>query len=59
MKEIYIVGVGSYSEVMYELAKDCGYAVKGFYDVCENGAVRSVMAVGSPARVIKEREPIK
>ena len=40
MKEIYIVGIGLYSEVMYELATDCGYTVNGFYDIY-NGEYRT------------------
>lgn len=43
MKEIYIVGIGSYSEVMYELATDCGYTVKGFYDAYDGDYVSEVM----------------
>ncbi|MCC3648456.1 acetyltransferase [Cytobacillus oceanisediminis] len=31
-EEIYIVGAGTYGEVMYELAEVLGYTVKGFYD---------------------------
>lgn len=36
MKEIHIVGAGTYGEVMYELAEECGYHVAGFYDEDEN-----------------------
>lgn len=32
MKEIYIIGAGTYGEVMYELAEDCGYKVIGYLD---------------------------
>lgn len=32
MKEIYIIGSGTYGEVMYELAEECGYKVLGFFD---------------------------
>lgn len=31
-KDIYIVGAGTYGEVMCELAEILGYSVKGFYD---------------------------
>lgn len=32
MKEnIFLIGVGNYTEVIIELAKDCGYKVKGLY----------------------------
>jgi len=30
-KEIYLIGVGNYTEVIVELANDCGYHVKGLY----------------------------
>lgn len=30
-KEIYLIGVGNYTEVIIELAIDCGYAIKGLY----------------------------
>jgi len=30
-KEIYLFGVGNYTEVIIELAMDCGYEVKGLY----------------------------
>ncbi|MCF6346901.1 MAG: acetyltransferase [Flavobacteriaceae bacterium] len=30
-KEIYLIGVGNYTEVIIELARDCGYLVKGLY----------------------------
>lgn len=43
MKEIYIVGIGSYSEVMYELAVDCGYIVKGFYDAYDGDHISEIM----------------
>ncbi len=29
--EIYLLGVGNYTEVVIELAQDCGYDVKGLY----------------------------
>ena len=32
MKEIYIIGAGTYGEAMFELAEACGYNVVGFYD---------------------------
>lgn len=32
MKEIYIVGSGTYGDAMFELAEECGYRVMGFYD---------------------------
>lgn len=30
-KDIYLIGVGNYTEVIIELARDCGYVVKGLY----------------------------
>ncbi|AUC80642.1 DapH/DapD/GlmU-related protein [Lacinutrix sp. Bg11-31] len=30
-KEIYLIGVGNYTEVIIELAIDCGYTVNGLY----------------------------
>ncbi|HWL26902.1 MAG TPA: NeuD/PglB/VioB family sugar acetyltransferase [Ureibacillus sp.] len=35
-KDIYIVGAGTYGEVMFELAKLLGYSVKGYYDEDDN-----------------------
>ena len=32
IKEMYIVGAGSYGEVMFELAEELGYKISGFYD---------------------------
>ena len=32
VKEVYIIGAGTYGEAMYELAEVLGYKVKGFYD---------------------------
>jgi UDP-perosamine 4-acetyltransferase len=32
MKEIYIIGAGTYGEVMFDLAENCGYNVAGFFD---------------------------
>jgi sugar O-acyltransferase (sialic acid O-acetyltransferase NeuD family) len=44
-KEIYIVGAGTYGEVMYELAEILGYKVNGFYDEDENKLNLSIMGV--------------
>lgn len=44
-KEIYIVGAGTYGEVMYELAKVLGYKVKGFYDEDEEKKDNILMGV--------------
>ncbi|AUC75606.1 DapH/DapD/GlmU-related protein [Olleya sp. Bg11-27] len=30
-KDIYLIGVGNYTEVIIELARDCGFTVKGLY----------------------------
>ena len=32
MKELYILGAGTYGEVIFELAETVGYSVVGFYD---------------------------
>src|SRR5690625_4049524 len=32
IKDIYIIGAGTYGEAMYELALIKGYTIKGFYD---------------------------
>ena len=45
MKEIYIIGAGTYGEVMYELAEACGYKVKGYYDEDESKIGTLVMDV--------------
>ena len=31
-KEIFLIGVGNYTEVIIELAIDCGYCIKGLYN---------------------------
>ncbi|WP_286677232.1 MULTISPECIES: NeuD/PglB/VioB family sugar acetyltransferase [Aminobacterium] len=36
VKEIYIVGAGTYGEAMCELAEILGYTIKGFYDEDES-----------------------
>ncbi|HAB26481.1 MAG TPA: acetyltransferase, partial [Xanthomarina gelatinilytica] len=30
-KDIYLIGVGNYTEVIIELAQDCGFNIKGLY----------------------------
>ena len=30
-KSIYLIGVGNYTEVIIELARDCGYTIEGLY----------------------------
>lgn len=42
-RDIYIVGAGTYGEVMCELAEILGYIVKGFYDEDESKYGLSVM----------------
>jgi len=32
MKGIYLIGAGSYGDVIYDLAVECGYEVLGYYD---------------------------
>lgn len=43
MKDIYIIGAGTYGEAMYELAVDCGYNVVGFFDEDETKIGNTVM----------------
>jgi len=45
MKDIYIVGAGTYGEAMYELAEDCGYNVVGYYDESDEKIGTDVMDV--------------
>ena len=42
-KEIFIVGAGTYGEVMCELAEILGYSVKGFYDEDEKKQGLTIM----------------
>lgn len=42
-EEIYIVGAGTYGEVMYELAELLNYTVKGYYDENEDLNGKTVM----------------
>lgn len=44
-KEIYIVGAGTYGEVMCELANILGYKVKGFYDEDDLKIGKKIMGV--------------
>ncbi|MFF2857185.1 NeuD/PglB/VioB family sugar acetyltransferase [Peribacillus sp. NPDC058002] len=44
-KDIYIIGAGTYGEVMYELAILNGYNVKGFYDEDDSKVYSLVMEV--------------
>ncbi|NUH83397.1 NeuD/PglB/VioB family sugar acetyltransferase [Bacillus firmus] len=44
-KDIYIVGAGTYGEVMFELAELLGYTVKGFYDEDESKLSNKTMGV--------------
>lgn len=43
MKDLYIVGAGTYGEVMHELAEDCDYNVVAFYDEDESKIGTRVM----------------
>ena len=45
MQDIFIVGCGTYGEVMFELAEACGYNVVGFFDDCEEKKGTKVMNV--------------
>lgn len=43
MKEIYIIGAGTYGEAICELAEICGYKIVGFLDDDENKFGQKVM----------------
>ena len=45
MKDIYIIGAGTYGEVMYELAEACGYNVVGYFDEDDDKIGTEVMGV--------------
>lgn len=45
MKDIYIIGAGTYGEVMYELAEICGYNIAGYFDEDDNKIGTNVMGV--------------
>lgn len=45
MEDIYIIGAGTYGEVMYELAVLLGYNVKGFYDDDATKKNKKIMGV--------------
>ena len=45
LKEVYIIGAGTYGEAMYELAEILGYRVKGFYDEDDKKIDTMVMGV--------------
>ncbi|WP_282123988.1 NeuD/PglB/VioB family sugar acetyltransferase [Algibacter mikhailovii] len=42
---IYLIGVGNYTEVIIELARDCGYEVKGLYHYNEDRIGDTVLGV--------------
>lgn len=42
---IYLIGVGNYTEVIIELAQDCGYEVKGLYHYNNDRLGESVLGV--------------
>ncbi len=42
-EEVYIVGAGTYGEVMYELAELLGYTIEGFYDENDQKKGKTVM----------------
>ena len=44
-KEIYLIGVGNYTEVIIELAQDCGYEVKGLYHYNNDRTGEKVMGI--------------
>jgi len=44
-RELFILGAGTYGEVIFELAEDCGYNVAGFYDDNEDLIGKVVMGV--------------
>lgn len=44
-KEIYIIGAGTYGEVMFELAELLGYKVIGFYDEDDSKISTSIIGV--------------
>jgi len=43
--EIYIIGAGTYGEVMCELAETLGYTIKGFYDEDKNKENETFMGI--------------
>ncbi len=55
-KDIYLLGVGKYTEVIMELALDCGYEVKGLYhynDQRKGDLVMGVRILGSFEELFK------
>jgi sugar O-acyltransferase (sialic acid O-acetyltransferase NeuD family) len=44
-KEIYLIGVGNYTEVIIELAIDCGYTIKGLYHYNNDRTGEQVMGI--------------
>lgn len=44
-EEIYIVGAGTYGEVMHELAELLGYKIMGYYDESEEKLGKEIMRV--------------
>ena len=56
LKEVYIIGAGTYGEAMYELAEILGYRVKGFYDEDDKKIDTMVMGVRVLEQVFKSKE---
>lgn len=44
-KEIFLIGVGNYTEVIIELAQDCGFEVKGLYHFDHNRTGEKVLGI--------------
>lgn len=44
-KEIYIVGAGTYGEVMHEIAITLGYVIKGFFDEDDQKKNKNIMGI--------------
>jgi sugar O-acyltransferase (sialic acid O-acetyltransferase NeuD family) len=44
-KEIYLLGIGNYTEVIVELAQDCGYDIKGLYHYNADRVGETVMNI--------------
>lgn len=54
---IYLIGVGNYTEVIIELAQDCGYDVKGLYHYSEDRVgeiVLGVKIIGTTEELLKQ-----
>ncbi|SHI48652.1 sugar O-acyltransferase, sialic acid O-acetyltransferase NeuD family [Dethiosulfatibacter aminovorans DSM 17477] len=60
MEGIFLIGAGSYGDVIYDLAVECGYEVLGYYDdTMDAGTVVNGVEVLGPIKEFLDQEAIE